>query len=118
MAGGGGSFICTVIPAYHAWYQKIINIVNVCVFTQLKCVCFFLNNSFDSCHCQANIFSSMNRHSTAGPRDTPILFCGIFVWRSPSNIHKFGIRKMQYYRSGDGAKSSMNRACLSNCVWR
>lgn len=112
MAGGGGSFICTVIPAYHAWYQKIINIVNVCVFTQLKCVCFFLNNSFDSCHCQANIFSSMNRHSTAGPRDTPILFCGIFVWRSPSNIHKFGICKMQYYRSGDGAKSSMNRVCL------
>ena len=49
MAGGGGSFICTVIPAYHAWYQKIINIVNVCVFTQLKCECFFLNNSFDIC---------------------------------------------------------------------
>ena len=74
MAGGGGSFICTVI---HAWYQKIINIVNVCVFTQLKCECFFLNNLFDICDPRVAIAkpSSINRHSTAGPRDTyPVLW--------------------------------------------
>ena len=84
--------------------------------TQLKCECFFLNNSFDICDPRVAIAKPIFlAQSTGILRQDPeisILFCWIFVWRSPSNIHKFGIRKMQYYRSGDGAKSSMNRVCL------
>lgn len=84
--------------------------------TQLKCECFFLNNSFDICDPRVAIAKPIFLAQSTGilrqDPEIPILFCGIFVWRSPSNIHKFGNRKMQYYRSGDGAKSSMNRACL------